>query len=214
MSILRVSRLATLSLALLSGACSDQVLAPAARLAPPGAARPDRSSDYAFQDSGAVDITVTPAGGSFALGPHSITFPANAICDPTVSSYGVTEWDKPCKPARQEIQIHAEIRRLHGREWVDFTPALRFVPTDDPSRFVWLYMSSHAALGTSHANEFNLLYSKQLDGAGIDETPNDASLRTYVSPRDGIVFRRIKHFSGYQVGAGCVGFEMSVEVEF
>jgi len=36
-----------------------------------------------------------------------------------------------------------------------------------------------------------------LGAPAIDETPLDASLRTYVDTWQGISLRRIKHFSGY-----------------
>ena len=35
-----------------------------------------------------------------------------------------------------------------------------------------------------------------------DESILDPSVKTYVLPEYSIVYRRVKHFSGYQVGSG------------
>ena len=44
----------------------------------------------------------------FVGGVHKITFPAQSVCDPAVTRYGPTEWDKPCRPATQPVRIRAK----------------------------------------------------------------------------------------------------------
>ena len=182
-------------------ACSDHATAPTGDAVPMAPPRLDVIVDYMAPDSTSADITVTSTGGSFTLGAHTVVFPANSICDPATSSYGPGTWDEPCLPATEPIKIHAEVRGKNSRAWIDFTPALRFVPTTDPSQYVMIYMRSKDA---AHANEFNkrrfgILYMPAIGELGISEAEDDPTLITYVSPSRGIVYRRIKHFSGYNV---------------
>jgi hypothetical protein len=48
----------------------------------------------------------------------------------------------------------------------------------------------------------SILWSPAIGVPGIDESLEDPSLRTYVSPWSGYAYRRIKHFSGYNVTSG------------
>ncbi len=174
---------------------------------PAGVPRPDVIIHHVADDSASAEFTVTPTGGVFALGPHAIYFPANAICDPATSSYGPTEWDAPCKVLTEPIRFRAEVRVIEGRSYVDFTPSVRFVPTAEESNAVWLYMKT-SALSTdpdsalAALRRMSVLYSMTLGDPGINEALTDPSLRTYVWLDGGIAFRRIKHFSGYNVYDG------------
>jgi len=143
-------------------------------------------------NNSSVDFTVTPNGGAFVIGNNAVFFPANSICDPATSSYGIGTWDAPCQPLRTSIRIHAVTRVKNGAAWVDFSPSLRFVPSDDPSRWVWIYMST---LGNGSLSKANIFYAPTLGGPVYDETKTDPTLRTYVG--FGMAIRRIEHFSGY-----------------
>lgn len=160
--------------------------------------------DRMAPDSTSADFTVTSTGGTFRIGPHAIYFPPRSICNPTVSSYGPTEWDKPCVVQNAPIQIHAEVRKIDGREMVDFTPALRFVPAREASSWVWIWMRSSELENdaTKALNAFNILWSPSMGAEGVDESLADPTLKTRVWPYGGVVYRRIKHFSGYQVSMG------------
>ena len=174
---------------------------------PAGVPSPDVIIHHVADDSASAEFTVTPTGGVFALGPHAIYFPANAICDPATSSYGPTEWDAPCDVLTEPIRFRAEVREIDGRSYVDFTPSVRFVPTAEESNAVWLYMKT-SALSTdpdsalAALRRMSVLYSTTLGDPGINEALTDSSLRTYVWLDGGIAFRRIKHFSGYNVYDG------------
>jgi len=168
--------------------------APAAMsLAPQGHPSFDRNVGAAAD--GSVDFTVGPNGGLFFVGQHSIYFPAHSVCDPALSSYGPSHWDESCTPLRGAIRIHAETRSLDGRTWVDFSPSLRFVPSDNPARWVWLTMTLPGATASGDLTRYNILYAPAIGGPSYDESLTDPTLRTYVG--SGVGVRRVKHFSGY-----------------
>ena len=158
--------------------------------------------DHVAADSLSADITVTPTGGWFRLGNHGIFFPGDAICDPASSSYGTAHWDEPCAVLDAPLRIHAEVRTQDGRSWVDFTPALRFAPSADSTRWVQIYLYSDDAFDPQNLPELSILWSPGIGDPGVDESVDDATLRTFVDPEAGIAFRRIKHFSGYSVSSG------------
>ena len=144
-----------------------------------------------------ADITVDSRGGTFILGSHSIRFPRKSICA-LDSSYGPTEWDKPCTPASEPVTFHVEMVSRDGRQWLDFTPAVRFVPTNDPNRAVWLGMQTTGFSDLSD-DQLQILWSPEVGVPGVDESLTDPSLRTIVNRKSGWMVRRIKHFSGYNV---------------
>lgn len=197
--------LAALALGLVSAACGRDAIAPQRVPVPEGAPSPDIIVDRIAPDSLSADFTVTPTGGAFVLGKHAIHFPANSICNPATSSYGPTEWDAPCEPLTEPIQIHAEIRHKDGFQWIEFTPELRFVPTDDPFGYVWLYMKSEQAENPDVLERFAILWAPSDTVQAIDESSTDPTLATYLWRDGGVIFRRIKHFSHYQGSDGYKG---------
>jgi hypothetical protein len=148
-----------------------------------------------------ADISVSPSGGTFALGKHAIRFPKRSICELT-SSYGPTEWDKPCEPAQGPVNFHVEIVTVDGREWLHFTPAVRFVPTTRPSEYVTLFMRFDATQKSLSEADLQILWSPAVGVPGVDESLADSTLRTRVNYGAGMVQRRIKHFSAYVVRDG------------
>jgi hypothetical protein len=202
-----------LLLAALAG-CREGVVSPAERpIEAPQAAAPAPLSAApqghptldlvgGLPDSASVDFDISPNGGIFDLGNHAVVFPAQSVCDPATSSYGPGTWDAPCTPLQTSIRVHAEVRRVNGQTAVDFTPSLRFVPSDNPARWVWLVMYTPSAVGTSNLTEFNILGESGFGAPTLDETIADSSLRTYVDTWQGTSLRRIKHFSGYALADG------------
>jgi hypothetical protein len=148
-----------------------------------------------------ADFTVGPQGGVYFVGNHAVVFPKLSICDPATSTYG--DWDAACKTIGKPIRIHAEVRTANGRTWVDFSPELRFAPSADPSRWVWMYMYTPEVRGArGDLSRFNILYAQSIGGITVDDAVSDPTLRTYVDTRTGVSMRRIKHFSGYTASAG------------
>jgi hypothetical protein len=191
------------ALVAVTAGCADHSIAPVrdqAEVLPGGAPRPRIIIDQMAQDESSADFTVTPAGGYFRMGKHGIVFPRNAICDPATSSYGREFWDADCKVLREPIHIHAELRQQDGREWIDFSPELRFKPSRYRVQWVWIYMRTDAAAHPDRS--LRILWSPAIGVPGIDESLNDPTLRTFVSPGAGYAYRRIKHFSGYNVTSG------------
>jgi len=194
--------------------CQDSVVSPGAtRFEAPGvstpapmslapAGRPNLSLSGGLADSTSVDFLVSPNGGVFYTGNHAVVFPAQSICDPATSSYGPGTWDQPCTPLQTTLKVHAEVRRANGVTSVDFTPSLRFVPSSNSSKWVWMLMYDADAIGAeSNLSDFNILWASRPGGPTVDEAIADSSLRTYVDTFQGFSLRRIKHFSGYQLGA-------------
>lgn len=192
----RSMKLLAITMTAVLAACSDANVSPTAPAAESGP-RLDIIINNMAADLSSADFTVTNTGGTFQMGPHAIYFPAQSICEAATSTYGPTEWDNPCTADMAPVRIHAALRTVDGYEWVEFTPALRFVPT----KGVMIYMRADA-LKTNPGYTLNILWTPTDGVASIDESLTDPTLKTYVMPTYGILFRRIKHFSGYQVSAG------------
>jgi hypothetical protein len=124
-------------------------------------------------DSASVDFDISPNGGIFDLGNHAVVFPAQSVCDPATSSYGPGTWDDPCVPLQTSIRVHAEVRRVDGQTRVDFTPSLRFAPSTNPARWVWLVMYTPSAVGSADISPFNILWESAPGATAVDETPSD-----------------------------------------
>jgi hypothetical protein len=204
-------RWSTLMLVAMTAACADSSLSPlspkAERL-PGGAPNMLIIVNSMAADERSAEFTVDQWGGYFRMGKHGIVFPRNAICDPARSEYGPHAWDDNCQVLREPIRIRAELRTQDGREWVDFTPELRFRPSSNASDWVWIYMH----VGTAQLDpSLNILWSPAIGVPGIDESLQDATLRTYVS--GGYAYRRIKHFSGYNVTSGRTDEAPEVAIE-
>jgi hypothetical protein len=196
-------------------ACSDQ---PTATTAPNEKVTILGVTD--FQTYQVVDFTVDQEGGWFNVGPHYVYFPANSICDPAKSTYGPTEWDKPCSVINAPIKIRAEIQNslTTGKPAIRFWPDLRFAPVktngrqkpnEINSKWVMLYMFTEEALKADTEAEaalleqkFKILWTPVTGGLAVDESIKDGTLATRVLAKYGVVYRRVKHFSGYQVGSG------------
>ena len=201
----------TLTLLSLSGvavlaACSGDVTAPSA--APLQAAQSTASS---FTPSAATRALVGVSDGTYeftvdprhdralVLGENYLSLPANSICDLKHTSYGVTEWRKPCEPERKPVKITAVVRNASSdNPSIDFYPALRFNPATKVTLTMSLPQSSE-----DNGRGMVINYCNDL-GVCIDESLADPSLRTYTDEDHGVVFREIRHFSGYLVSSDVV----------
>jgi hypothetical protein len=125
------------------------------------------------------------------IGPHKLSIPAGAVCNPLLSGYGSSYWNLPCVPALGGIEITAKAWTLpNGHPMVSFSPDLRFAPT---AEVVLSLKDKDAALG----HDLSILYCDNSNSC-IDESVGDPSLTSQVD-KSGFVSRRIKHFSGYMV---------------
>jgi hypothetical protein len=172
----------------LLGACADSVSAPTAEIT---AKNPAGFSKLV----GTTTFVYNPGTGvTKRFGDHMIVIPAGAICD-LGSSYGFGQWDKPCNASTKSIVITAlSFVDNDGHPYVDFQPALRFVP----SKEVFLYMRDGVRDG-SHVVSIQYCATPV---SCTDESKNDPSVATKRIGHSRILYRRLKHFSGYVINTG------------
>lgn len=143
-------------------------------------------------------VTINPNElNTFTLGSNAIVIPAHAVCRLADSGYGVGTWNNACAPETSPIAVTVTVRADNsGRPRMDFQPAMRFSPDVD----VELFMFTRQA--RKEARQFKIYYCADdsiEDEKCVDESLTDRDLRTYVDPSSSVIFRRIKHFSGYLV---------------
>ena len=179
----------------LSNQVSEQWLLDNGGLSRDGRGRKAKN-DSVWSQSFVVDPT-QPA--TIKAGDHLVSFPANSICDPATSGYGEDLWDAPCTPLSQPITIRATWSAKLGHAFIDFQPALRFVPTSDPNQYVRITMKDQWDLDPNA--KYPIFWLRPSDSVWVDESINDPSMSSVMDLNGNRVSRRLKHFSGYLVGA-------------
>jgi hypothetical protein len=188
----------------LSAACGESAVGPRMQVSDDAASfgkAPPPAPPAATTDTSRFTITIDPRGGTYSLGAgHTVVFPANSVCDMQHTTYGIGNWDRTCAPATAPVvETVSTWIDAKGHPQTDFSPDLRFVPSDDPANWVVL---TFADGGASRDPKLNILYCPSQHGRCLDESKHDKTLVTRHDPATGQVSRRIKHFSGYMVGAG------------
>jgi hypothetical protein len=136
-----------------------------------------------------IDPSQTQA---LSLGASHLDIPANAVCDLASSSYGPDHWDDSCTPQTDTFTVTAVVRNAAtDHPSVDFEPALRFSP--DANVGLYLFVTDDATLDASRTVKYC-----NANGC-VDESLTDPSLVSNVDLVNRVVFRRIKHFSGFIV---------------
>jgi hypothetical protein len=155
-------------------------------------------------------FTLTAAGGTFNIGDfYTLTVPANGVCSLS-SSYGPGTWDAPCTTLgpNESITVTATYAFSHGGPSVDFAPALRFSPSVQVTLSTSLYaqiLTNASGFFLAHPaalDFFGMYYAPSLGSNIVTDAAIDASLVTHINLTTGLVWRRIKHFSGYSVATG------------
>lgn len=142
---------------------------------------------------GTYTFTIDPSvDQSLSLGASYLSIPANSVCELSSSSYGPDHWNESCTPETGQFTITAVVQNAAtDHPSVQFQPALRFSPDKNVSLF--LYVTDQATLDATRV-------MKYCDGVTcVDESLADPSLQSNVDTTNNVVFRRIKHFSGYVV---------------
>ena len=183
---------------LMLAACAGEATAPVASTL----RTQERTSPFVPTDAQRALVGVTDGTYSFTINPgqtqtlqlgaSGLYIPANAICDVATSSYGMGTWNTACTPQTAPMTITAVVRNAAtDHPSVEFQPALRF----NPSSQVWLYLAvtNQATLDATKV----LWYCNETEC--LDESTTDGDLKSYVDTKNFMVFRRIKHFSGYVV---------------
>jgi hypothetical protein len=199
--------------ALMIGGCSESTapttLPRGLSVGPDG--RPDLRPSALFGGLRSTTFTLTSAGGSFDVGMFNVNFPANSVCDPTTSSYGPGTWDSPCATLGdgQSITVTATYGfTLAGGPVVDFSPALRFSPnanvviSTDAYALVLTFFRSYWLANPGALRYFGMYYTPDFGATSFTDAGYDISQATHVNLTTGLVWRRIKHFSGYNVTSG------------
>jgi hypothetical protein len=194
-------------------ACSDTSTAPT------GPATRMASTDRPSLDLSALShwgnrtttFTLTSDGGSFDVGGGFFTLnvPANAVCS-LASSYGPGTWDDECTTLGQDesITVTATFGINGGGPAVDFSPELRFSPNAQVTLSTSLYaqiLTAGADFFRQHPSTlsfFGMYYAPTFGADVVTDAGSDPSLVTHISLTTGLVWRRIKHFSGYNVTSG------------
>ena len=204
--------------AFIAAACSDAVApkrSTTVRALPPVSAfggGPASYSEGANDSAEAVARTVTfilsPAGGVAKIGGYTLGYPANAVCDPSVTAYGPEEWHNPCVTLEEPITITGKYWYQDGRLHADFSPDIRF----DPSKTVVIATYVKELVGLSITTEvssaFSMWYSTRVGDLRyfIDDGAVDPDVATRFGETEGVsngrVSRRVYHFSGYFVREG------------
>lgn len=207
-------RYAALAAAAAIAACSDAATGPRAgdvRSAVP-ADRPslDINSSARFWGFRSTTFSLTSAGGTYKIGDfYTLSVPANGVCSLS-SSYGPGTWDSPCTTLGdgESITVTATYGITLNGPAVDFSPALRFSPDAQVTLSTSLYsgvLTSASDYFASHPSAlrwFGMYYEPNLGSSLVTDAAVDPSLVTHVNLSTGIVWRRVKHFSGYSVTSG------------
>ena len=183
---------------LMLAACAGEATAPvAAKNNTQVATSPFVPTDAQRALVGVVDgtyrFTIDPTQTqNLQLGKSGLYIPANSVCQLGTSSYGMGTWNDACTPQTAPMTITAVVRNAAtDHPSVEFQPALRF----SPAQQVWLYM---AVTNQATLDATKVLYYCNETGC-MDESQTDADLKSYVDTTNFMVYRRIKHFSGYVV---------------
>lgn len=191
----------TLLAALFLGACSNEVTSPAATAPTRAIEASSMFVPTAAQKAliGVVDGTYAVVfdptrAQSFALGPNRLDIPANAVCNLLTSGYGAGYWNRSCLPQTLPVTLTVVIKNSQSdRPEVQFFPAMRF----DPTKSVQLFMYA-PKVSRDDAKNWLMLYCADKGGC-TDESATDADLTTFIDYTNNVLFRRVKHFSGYVV---------------
>ena len=197
--------------------CSDSALSPnsanSRSLAPGGAARLDLDPAYSFSGLSTTTITLTSAGGTYSIGNglFTIKIPSNAVCDPALSTYGDGTWDSSCTTlvSGQSLSVTVTYGFTGTNVLVlDVSPGIRFNPHSVVTLGTMAYASSILANATYYASNqqalhyFGMYYTPDLGATSYTDAGKDNSLITHVNISTGLVWRRVKHFSGYNILTG------------
>ena len=193
-------RFALLAGAAVLGACSSEVTSPRATPLHGNEATsmfvPSASAKALI---GVVDgtyaVTFDPTKNQqFYLGPNYLSLPEHSVCNLLTSGYGTAYWDASCIPETGAVTLTVVIKNASSSNpSIQFYPAMRF----DPDKLVQLFMYA-PNVSRNDAKNWKMLYCPDVGGC-YDESLTDASLVTTIDYTNNVLFRRVKHFSGYTV---------------
>jgi hypothetical protein len=161
-----------------------------------------------------LDFVIPAEGGSVSLlGMYTLSFPANAVCDPNAQDsqdgYAAADWDAPCTVLGSDLAVHATLKWSHERLWIDFSPAIRFSPstvvtlsTGVMSPIVQYFSDNGADASDGRSRTWGIAYAPALEATPVVDSWADPTVATHIDFVSGQISRRIKHFSGYSIATG------------
>lgn len=193
----RLSKLSLLAAAALLAGCAGDVSAPktarpvllqrSAPIAPTAATRA-----LVGATDGTYTFNVDPKlPQRLQIGASYLDLPANSICNVATSSYGTGYWNDPCALQTDTLTITAIVRDAASlNPSIEFHPALRFNPANTVTLYLYL-TDPQSAQAANRAVQY-------CNASGcVNEAVADTTLQSYIDTPNNVVFRRIKHFSGY-----------------
>lgn len=147
-----------------------------------------------------VKFTIDPRSATYVqIGPHYLYIPAGAVCDPATSGYGVMMWALPCNSATRSIDITAKASLQNGHPLVEFDTHLRFKPSRHNEYDVMLYLRDDNTNGNA-----TITWCPDTGSVCYDESKTSPAqqLNTRWDGQGKWVYRRIQHFSGFNVVDG------------
>lgn len=176
---------------------SDAAATP--RLAPSPIGHFDRTLPPGIYNT-TVRFTIDPTKDLYVqIGPHYLYIPAGSVCDPNTSGYGTAFWNLPCTPTTKSITVTAKAYLSDKHPVVEFDTHLRFKPSRESRYDVMLYLRDDNA--TPHSV---ITWCADSSTSCIDEAKiaPGSQLNTRFDPKGFYVYRKIEHFSGYNVTGG------------
>jgi hypothetical protein len=191
----------TLVAALLVGACSGEVTSPAASTPIKAVEATSMHVPTVSQKAliGVVDGTYAVVfdptrNQSFSLGPNRLDIPAYSVCNLLTSGYGEDYWNRSCSPQHLPVTLTVIIKNSQSQHpEIQFFPAMRFNPTKSVQLYIYAPRVSR-----DDAKNWLMLYCADKGGCK-DESEKDKDLTTFIDYNNNVLFRRVKHFSGYVV---------------
>ncbi len=156
----------------------------------PHAAAPTDTMVQSFTYVPATGTTVNFRGGS------KVILPAMAICEPKSAGYGAGTWERACSVATNPITFTVRAWATSaGNTQVTVSPDVRFVPGKIASVYLPATNGSPTTLPV-------IQWCTATMTQCVDEGASDPSMVTLFDAKTKLAYRRIKHFSGYNVGVG------------
>jgi hypothetical protein len=196
-----IPRVFYLASALLVAACAGESTSPAAStstkaIEATSTFRPTEASRALVGvTDGTYNVAFNPREGlTIGTAGNQLVIPANAVCDMQKSGYGPEYWDKPCTLEKGKINLTIVVKNASSvHPSINFYPAMRFSP--DKNVMLSIYVKQ---LDEQARKDWWMFYCTDA-GKCVDESATDASLQTYIDYNASVLFRRVKHFSGYVV---------------
>ena len=193
-NILRWAGLAS-AIALVA-ACSDAPTAAPTAVAATG--------DLAFAKGGNGKSTVaskvfTVVPGQplqVALGNFTLYMQANAVCAQN-QGYGREFWNQPCVLEKTPVNFTAIWTVKDGEGSLTFNRDIRFSPS------ARVYLSVKATGKWKNTDAILWLEGEGAKAHWVDEGTYDRDMRTYRANGGTLLWRRLKHFSGYNINPYC-----------